>query len=278
MTPKVNIDMIGVYSGKGGVGKTITTATLAHAAALKGKKTIAVDLDWQGHISTSYGLDKGEGVYEWLVRGKPLAKCLKPTGRNNLEALQGNATTELIDRHFASIATLEIEARGIEKKTSVLALEMMQEKLNEFFDLSLTPDVIFFDCPPRRSLLVEAVLGMCDTIIIPTSMTVKDLEGAETAYAAIRKINPSARIILSPNRLKILDMKETFDSKRLGEITPEWVERGVTVADPVKVSEMIKPIEESKRTVWEWQGKMTPTLANVQRRYCELYDMLFPKE
>ena len=74
------------------------------------------------------------------------------------------------------------------------------------------------------------------------------------------------------------DMKETFDSKRLGEITPEWVERGVTVADPVKVSEMIKPIEESKRTVWEWQGKMTPTLANVQRRYCELYDMLFPKE
>lgn len=53
--------VIAVINQKGGVGKTTTTANLAHALSLKGKRVLILDMDPQAHLSASFGF-QGVGI------------------------------------------------------------------------------------------------------------------------------------------------------------------------------------------------------------------------
>ncbi len=57
---------------KGGVGKTTTAVTLASGFAQNNKNTLLVDLDPQGHVAFSFGLDKQAGLYRWVVMEEAL--------------------------------------------------------------------------------------------------------------------------------------------------------------------------------------------------------------
>ena len=264
-----------IYNSKGGVGKTFTAATLAHAAALSGENVLVVDIDTQGQISDALGLDKYPCVYEWLVKAKSLAKLVVESGRTNLSALLGNQTTELVDRHFLNMAEMEIEASGSEKSKFVLAIELIQDRLNDLFDLQVNGkpiDRVIFDCPPRRSSLVEAVIGMADTVVIPTTMSVRDVAGTEIAISAVCKINGAARVIISPNRVDISDKFDSHDKRQLAICKLEWVD--VQMATHAPTSKIVKTIEDAHQTVWEWKGDMPDTLKRVKSVYCDLYHMV----
>src|SRR3954467_571057 len=81
-----SVDVVAVINGKGGVGKTTTTVSLAGALAADGQRTLVVDLDPQGSAGRAPGIEALEaggaaagfsGKREWAVR---YAAC-DPLGR-----------------------------------------------------------------------------------------------------------------------------------------------------------------------------------------------------
>ena len=62
-------DRFAFANQKGGVGKTTTAVTLADGLARLKQRTLLVDLDPQGHLALSFGLEKSPGCYRWVVPG-----------------------------------------------------------------------------------------------------------------------------------------------------------------------------------------------------------------
>ena len=72
------MEVLAVAIQKGGTGKTTTAAVLAQAAAHKGKKVLAIDLDPQGNLTFALG---GSG-----------------TGGSSFDLLQGTAAADVIQQ------------------------------------------------------------------------------------------------------------------------------------------------------------------------------------
>ena len=64
---------------KGGVGKTTTTGALAAGLGIKGNKVLAVDLDPQGNLGFSLGIDIEEGhtIYEVFQKKASMREAIK---------------------------------------------------------------------------------------------------------------------------------------------------------------------------------------------------------
>src|SRR5215211_3803356 len=77
-----------IANQKGGVGKTTTTRNLAAAWAERGKQVLVIDLDPQGALTLSLGVNPAQlqqTVYDAMVSSLPLADVVhSPRGRIDL--------------------------------------------------------------------------------------------------------------------------------------------------------------------------------------------------
>ena len=90
--------VISFANQKGGVGKTTTAVTLAAGLAHEEYRTLLIDLDPQGHVAFSFGLEKKPGFYHWICEEQPLKDVILNV-RPNLDIIPSDKRTEQVKRH-----------------------------------------------------------------------------------------------------------------------------------------------------------------------------------
>ena len=156
--------IIGVYSIKGGVGKTSTAVNMAYLAAAEGRRTLVWDLDPQGAASFYFRVKpKVKGGVSALLRGK-----------RELDAVIKGTDFELLDLLPAdfSYRNMDILLEGPKKRITAQLERLLRPIRREY-------DLVFLDCPPSISLMSENIFRAAHALlvpVVPSTLSARTLE------------------------------------------------------------------------------------------------------
>jgi len=178
VTPQAKV--IAFANQKGGVAKTTTTLNLAAAFAEEGHRVLCVDLDPQGNLTMSQGVNPDaleQSMFDVLVHDLPIREIVR---------------TREID-----VACSSIDLAGAEIAMSTrIGRERSLEK-------ALRPvrgdyDFICIDTPPSLGLLTINALTAADKVIVPVQceyLSMRGLIQLQNTLAMIREnLNPDVDI------------------------------------------------------------------------------------
>lgn len=160
--------IISIINQKGGTGKTTTSINLGSALSKLDKKVLLVDIDSQGNLGYSLGLDE--------------SKTISDVFQKDIEINQVIQEREGMDIIPSDIRLVDIEL-------SLAELSNRHTILNKLFGtLSGSYDCVLIDCPPSLSILSLNALYASDYVIIPMQMEVLSLQGLDQITQTISKI------------------------------------------------------------------------------------------
>ena len=173
--------VIAFANQKGGVAKTTTTLNLGVALAEKGHSVLLVDLDPQGNLTMSQGLNPDSierSMFDVLVHKLPI--------------------TEIIETAEVDIAVASIDLAGAELAlSSMIGRERALEKA--LLPVRETYDYILIDTPPSLGLLTINAFVAADGVIVPVQCEYLSLRGLvqlQNTLTMIREnLNPNVEIV-----------------------------------------------------------------------------------
>jgi len=165
---------------KGGVAKTTTTLNLGVALQEMGHRVLAVDLDPQGNLTMSLGLNPDSvrpSMYDVLVNGVSIEKALF---HQELDIAVASIDLAAVEIALSSLIGRE---RALSK-----ALMQVQDKY----------DYILIDTPPSLGLLTINALTASDALIVPVQceyLSLRGLAQLERTLELVREnLNPDVHI------------------------------------------------------------------------------------
>ena len=189
--------IIAICNQKGGVGKTNTVANLGAAFATMGKRTLLVDLDPRGDLTSSFGID-GDAlettVYEALFdQTVSLVDASVLLPGENLALVPANTNL--------AAGELLLMARDRGERERVLAGLLQQ----------VSPDVelLLIDTPPGLQLLTVNALVAAREVLVPQQCSFISLHGLKQ----LQKTVDGVRETLNPE-LHICGIVATMLDKR----------------------------------------------------------------
>ncbi|WP_283809632.1 AAA family ATPase [Lujinxingia vulgaris] len=223
---------IAVLNQKGGTGKTTTTVALGSGLALAGHRVLIIDVDSQGHVAISLGIEGKHTLYHLMVEERPLNQCVI-NARPNLDVLVGDDT----------LASAEIFlARKNEGRDKLL-----RKVLHENHDY----DFILLDCGPSLSLLNMNALTFADHLIVPVSCDFLSLVGVKQVMKTLKNVN---QVLLHP--ISIMGILPTFYDMR-NNISDESIKtlKGYfhdKVLPPIRVNTRLKEAPQHRQSIFEY--------------------------
>lgn len=172
--PGEKLQVISVMNFKGGSGKTTTSAHLAQYLALRGYRTLAIDLDPQASLSALFGhqpeLDVGEnetvyGAIRYDATRRDITEIVRATYTPNLHIIPGNLELMEFEHETpkALIARRDDNAMFFARIGQCLA------------DIESAYDVVVIDCPPQLGFLTLSALCAATAVLITVHPQMLDL-------------------------------------------------------------------------------------------------------
>jgi chromosome partitioning protein len=173
-------DVFAFANQKGGVAKTTTTLNLAVAFAESGYRVLCIDLDPQGNLTMSQGIDPDtveKSLYDVLVNDMPIS--------------------EIIVKKEIDIAVASIDLAGAEIAMSTkIGRERSLEKALKEVDGQY--DFICIDTPPSLGLLTINALTVANKVIVPVQCEYLSMRGLVQLQNTLKMIqenlNPDVKI------------------------------------------------------------------------------------
>jgi len=193
---------IAVSNFKGGVGKTMTAASLSAGLVRQGKSVLCIDADAQHSLTVSFGVSEPEKLPVTLTT--IMSSIINETDYDPASGtIHHSDGIDLLPSN-STLAGLEISLAGLIGRETVLRQHIDSIKAQY--------DYIVVDCAPSLDLLTVNALAAADSIIIPVIPKYLDAKGLELLLKRIaqvkRQINPS--LIISGILLTMVDRKAIF--------------------------------------------------------------------
>jgi chromosome partitioning protein len=186
--------IISIANQKGGVGKTTTAINLSAALALRGKRTLLIDLDPQANSTMSYTdiSTLKHSVYDAILDPKiDFNEIIRPTAQKNLSIAPSR------------IALAKLEGRLVGELDAHFRLKDRIAQIRKNYD------AIVIDCPPALGLLTVNALVASTHLLIPIQSSYFALEGTDDLLETIEKVRSRAN-----QDLKIIGVVITMHDKR----------------------------------------------------------------
>ena len=190
---------IAFHLQKGGVGKTTVSGTLACQSALNGSKTLLIDCDPQGNLSSWFLKDTPKLELADVLQGKCYSDeaILKVDNVDNLYilptfgiggTLKNYSETKLVDEPF-----------------------IIQDLVE---DLKSSYEHIVLDLSPGLGRLERSALIACDEIITPMTPEVFSLDGLEIFIEELAKLKKNYKSPVKHKRIIINSFDERIKQHR----------------------------------------------------------------
>ena len=223
---------------KGGVGKTTTAITLGHGLAIKGHRTLLIDLDPQGQCASALGRRQESCVFDWLVSGDSLSDVVRSTGRDRLYLIPGNKRT--------ATAQIVLSSEGA-------ILQAIKKRVPEVTKSGI--EYVIVDTAPSVGGLQESALLAADLVIIPTAADYLASEGVVRTYATLKALRDDQGW-----RGKVLGILPTFYDETTKESKATLADLRKTFGDkmilsPIHRATILRECASEGVTIWERDPK-----------------------
>jgi chromosome partitioning protein len=245
---------------KGGVGKTLLSASLGSRAAMLGHKVLMIDLDQQANLTTAFNFKSVLNetptlvdVYRGYFQGKKISI--------------NDIVVNLAPYLDLIPATLGMAAFETEFNSKT-------ENIGNFFKNLLGPiedhyDIIWFDCPPALSKITSSAQAYSSTIVVPINTDLFSMDGLELTVDSILSLN--SKFGIDPE-LKIVINK--FDARqKLGfeiiNILSKGEYKEYLCENFISISKQIDNCIAARQNIWSPKFK-SPAQENLSNLLLEL--------
>jgi chromosome partitioning protein len=185
--------IIAIAGQKGGVGKTTTSVNLSASLVAMGQKVLMIDLDPQGSLTLSSGMEPDAlpmTIYDCIKRELSGA-TVRVTTHYGADLLPAN-----VDLALAELELVNAVARE-RRLASVIA------PIRDDYDF------IVIDCSPSLGMLTINAMAVCDGVIIPVACEFLALRAVDGFMRFVRKMQGSAN-----SKLQVIGLLPTMFDKR----------------------------------------------------------------
>lgn len=173
---------------KGGVGKTTISGTLACQSALSNKKTLIIDCDPQGNVSSWFLQSAPKFELADVLQGKCFVgdAIVKIPNIDNLYILPT----------FGIGGTLKIYSETKLAEEPYVLQDLVSEVSKDF-------DHVILDLSPGLGMLERAALIASDEVVTPMTSEVFSLDGLEIFIHELQKLRKNMRSAVKHNKIII---------------------------------------------------------------------------